>query len=85
MSHEHFLWLGKCDFVLIDGPYADGPSRYGTLPHVRDYLMPGARFCLDDALRPKEMLTGHLWAQEGIRVDGILTVGEGLLIGKIPC
>jgi len=79
---QHLDWLGQAEFVFIDGPYAEGPCRYGTLPKMRPHVKPGARFVLDDALRDKELLTGALWAQEGVRVEGILTLGNGLMVGR---
>jgi predicted O-methyltransferase YrrM len=84
MDSGHFRWLGKADFVFIDAPYADGPCRYGTLPKVRSYLAPGARFVLDDALREKELTAGALWAQEGIVVEGVHTIGQGMMVGIVP-
>jgi len=80
---RHFEWLGEADFVFVDGPYAEGPCRYGTLPAVRGRLAPGARFVMDDALREKEMFAGRLWAREGIQIDGILTLGQGVMRGSI--
>ena len=35
LDREHFAWLGKAEFVFVDGPFAEGPCRYGTLPKVR--------------------------------------------------
>ncbi len=84
LAHEHFTWLGKAEFALIDGPFADGPCRYGTLPKVRAQLAPGARFVMDDALREKELVSGALWAREGIVVQGVLTLGWGLMVGTVP-
>jgi hypothetical protein len=84
MDREHFWWLGKADFVLVDGPFSEGPCRYGTLPQVRAWLAPGARFAMDDALRRKELVAGVLWQKEGIEVQGILTLGQGLMIGVVP-
>jgi hypothetical protein len=84
LDSEHFAWLGKAEFVFVDGPFADGPCRYGTLPKVRAQLAPGARFAMDDALREKELVAGALWAQAGIAVEGVLTLGQGLLVGTVP-
>jgi predicted O-methyltransferase YrrM len=80
---EHWQWLGGAEFVFIDGPFADGPCRYQTLPAVRDHLLPYAPFAMDDALREKEIVTGVLWEQEGIKVDGVLTVGTGIMVGSV--
>jgi hypothetical protein len=76
--------LGAADLIFVDGPFADGPCRYGTLAQVRSYLAPGARLVLDDALRDKELLTAKLWAQDGVVVEGLITRGQGLMIGRIP-
>jgi len=81
---ERFAWLGKADFVFIDGPAAEGPSRYGTLTQVPSNIVAGAKFAMDDGLREEELLTGSLWAQQGIVVDGVLTRGKGLMIGNLP-
>lgn len=78
---QHFEWLGEIDFVFIDGPFAEGPCRYATLPWVRDRLAEGARFAMDDALRWKELHVADLWRREGVIMDGILTIGEGVLVG----
>jgi hypothetical protein len=83
-SRDDLAWLGKAEFILIDGPYAPGPCREGTLSQVRPHVQPGASFMMDDALREKELLTGALWAQSGISVEGILTLGEGVMIGTVP-
>jgi hypothetical protein len=83
LDRGHFNWLGKAQFVLIDGPFADGPCRYGTLPKVRAQLAPAARFVMDDALREKELAAGALWAREGIVVEGVLTLGPGLMVGRV--
>jgi hypothetical protein len=84
MKSDDWAWLGKAEFILIDGPFAPGPCREGTLSQVRSHVKPGARFMMDDALRGKELLTGALWAQSGISVEGILTLGEGIMIGSVP-
>jgi len=80
---EHLEWLGKAQFVFIDGPLADGPCRYNTLPAVRSYLAPGVRFAVDDGLREKELFVGSLWEREGIHVDGVLTIGKGIMVGRL--
>jgi hypothetical protein len=84
MDREHFTWLGKAEFVLIDGPFSEGPCRYGTLPQMRAQLVSGVRFAMDDAFREKELLVGHLWAQEGIVINGVLTLGQGVMVGVVP-
>jgi hypothetical protein len=84
VDRPHFAWLGKADFVFVDGPYADGPCRYGTIPRVRKHLAAGARFIMDDALRGKELHAGALWARENIQVEGVLTLGQGMMVGVVP-
>jgi hypothetical protein len=81
--NEYLEWLGKADFVFIDGPFADGPCRYGTLPAVRDHLAPSADFALDDGLRHKELAVGSLWERDGIRIYGVLTIGRGIMVGRV--
>jgi hypothetical protein len=83
-SSDDFSWMGKAEFVLIDGPFAPGPCREGTLSQVRPHLQSGADFMMDDALREKELFAGALWARSGIAVEGVLTIGEGIMIGHIP-
>lgn len=80
---EQFAWLGPAEFVFVDGPYAEGPCRYGTLPAARPHIQKGARFVLDDALRDKELLTGTLWAKDRMHVEGVLTIGQGLILGRL--
>ncbi len=84
MDSNHFAWLGKAELVFVDGPFAEGPCRYGTLTRVRRQLTPGARFIMDDALRGKELLAGAWWARENISVQGVLTLGQGMMLGSIP-
>lgn len=75
-------WVGKSEFVFIDGPFSDGPCRYGTLPMVRPHLARNAHFVMDDAFREKELFAGCLWEKEGFQIDGVVMVGEGLLVGR---
>ena len=84
VDRAHFAWLGKAEFVFVDGPFADGPGRYGTVPKVRPYLAPGARVIMDDALREKELAAGALWEKDGLSVDGVLTIGQGVMVGRAP-
>lgn len=77
-------WLGRAEFVWIDGPYCEGPGRYGTLHGLRKSLSPGAQFAMDDALRQKELIAGAEWVKEGIIVDGVLSLGWGIMIGRVP-
>jgi hypothetical protein len=80
---EHLEWLGRVEFVFIDGPYAEGPCRYRTLHAVRGHLAQRAYFALDDGLRQKELFVGSLWEREGIHVGGVLTIGCGIMVGSV--
>ena len=80
---NHWSWLGSAEFVFIDGPFADGPCRYATLPAVRSFLATGASFAMDDGLRSKELLVASLWEEEGVHVEGVLAVGRGILVGHV--
>jgi predicted O-methyltransferase YrrM len=74
------------DFLFVDGPAptSDPLSRFGTLPLVRKFVLPGSLFYLDDALRDKELEVGRLWSTvSDISVEGIFLVGHGLLTGQI--
>lgn len=72
------------DFVVIDGPAAEPGARFGTLPLVRHFLSPGARFFLDDALRDGELRIAQLWSRLlYMQVDGVHLIGKGLLVGKV--
>lgn len=74
---------GGADFVVVDGPAAEGGARFGTLPLARPALAPGARFYLDDALRDEELFAARMWRQlEGIEPRAIRLVGKGLLVGR---
>jgi hypothetical protein len=79
-----FAWLGKAEFVFVDGPYAKGPCRYGALPKVRPHLASGARVVLDDALRGEELRAASLWSQDGFLIEGLITLGQGIMLGKVP-
>ena len=83
IAKEYFNWLGKADFVLIDGPYSQGPARYSTLLQVLDHLAPGARFVMDDGLREKELFAASLWQKQGLHLEGVLTLGKGVVLGKV--
>jgi hypothetical protein len=39
---------------------------------------------MDDALREKELVAGAEWARDGIRVEGVVTVGWGVMVGTVP-
>jgi hypothetical protein len=84
IPYDDIRWLGEIEFVLIDGPFGKGPCRYGTVKQIGQYVKPGARFAMDDALREKELFTGYLWSQEGFFIDGIHMVGEGVMTGNFP-
>jgi hypothetical protein len=73
------------NFVLIDGPFAEPGARFGTMPLVREYLAPGTRFYLDDALRDGEIDAAILWKRllPGVSLKGILPTDKGLLVGCV--
>lgn len=74
----------KADFVVIDGPAAEAGARFGTLPLARPYLSPSAAFVLDDGLRDGEIWVAHRWATlPGVRVDGIVNIDKGLVVGQV--
>jgi predicted O-methyltransferase YrrM len=81
---DHFTWLGKADFIFIDGPAAEGPARYGTLSKLPPHVASGAAFAMDDSLREEELIAGTLWQEEGVLIDGVLTHGKGLMVGRLP-
>ena len=80
---EHWSWLGSAEFVFIDGPFAEGPCRYATVPAVREHLASNAAFAMDDGLREKEIIAGRLWERERINVRGVLAKGNGIMIGSV--
>jgi hypothetical protein len=84
ITTDDIRWLGGIEFALIDGPFGKGPCRYGTAKQLIQYVKPGARFAMDDALREKELFTGYLWSQEGFAINGIHMVGEGVMTGNFP-
>jgi hypothetical protein len=70
-------------FVVIDGP-ATETDRFGTLPLIRPYLNPNARFYLDDALRDGELDVAENWARlPYVQVNGIYLTEKGLLLGNL--
>ena len=72
------------DMLLIDGPAAEAGARFGTLPLARPYLLPSAPFVLDDGLRDGELRVARRWATlPGVRVDGVLTIDNGLVVGHL--
>lgn len=80
---EHWRWLGSAEFVFVDGPFAEGPCRYATVPAVREHLESNATFAMDDGLREKELIVGHLWERERINVRGVLAIGNGIMVGSV--
>jgi hypothetical protein len=80
---EHWRWLGSAEFVFIDGPFAEGPCRYGTVPAVREHLAHSATLAMDDGLREKELIVGHLWQKQRINIRGVLAIGNGIMIGSV--
>jgi predicted O-methyltransferase YrrM len=72
------------DFVLVDGPAADHPARFGTLPLARHWLSARAYFVLDDALRDGELQVGQMWRRlPYVSVNGFYLREKGLLVGSI--
>jgi len=59
------------DFVLCDGPPADGEriqlARYGLVPTLGDRFSDDITILLDDAARPGEQAVLDLWRREGMR------------------
>jgi hypothetical protein len=76
--------MRRADFVLIDGPAAATRMRFGTLPLARPFISGRAEFALDDGLRDGEIWIAGEWARlPGIRVNGILDIGKGLVVGQL--
>ena len=73
-----FLKGRRPSFVVIDGPFGDGPVRLATLPLVLPYLEKDAIVLLDDALRDNELMIIKAWHQLGVRVRGIRPIRSGL-------
>ncbi len=74
----------KADFALIDGPAAESGARFGTLPLARPYLSSSASFVLDDGFRDGEIWVARRWARlPGVRVDGIVNIDKGLVVGHL--
>jgi predicted O-methyltransferase YrrM len=72
------------DLVVIDGPAGPPGVRFGTLPSILGHLSAGARFVLDDAYRDGELEIARMWqALPGIRIDGVVDIDHGQLIGRI--
>jgi predicted O-methyltransferase YrrM len=72
------------DFVLVDGPAADHPARFGTLPLARRWLCPQTHFVLDDALRDGELQVAQLWSRlPYVTVKGLYLGGKGFLVGRV--
>jgi len=78
------------DFVLIDGPASCRQgrprSRFGTLPLAKRFVVDGARFVLDDAMRDAELAVVRQWRSlPYVEIDGVIPVGNGVLAGRIRC
>lgn len=65
-------------FVVIDGPFGEGPVRLATLPLVLPYLEKDAVVLLDDALRDNELMIIKAWRRLGVQVRGIRPIRSGL-------
>jgi Methyltransferase domain len=61
----------RIDFVLCDGPPADGEqvqlARYGLVPALGDRFTDGVTILLDDAARAGEQAVLGMWEREGMR------------------
>lgn len=77
-SYEGYDWYripaelpAAIDFVLCDGPPADGEqvqlARYGLVPTLGDRFADDVTILLDDAARPGEQKVLELWRGEGWR------------------
>lgn len=73
-----FLKGRRPSFVVIDGPFGEGPVRLATLPLVLPYLEKDAVVLLDDALRDNELMIIKAWRRLGVRVRGIRPIRSGL-------
>lgn len=73
-----FLKGRRPSFVVIDGPFGEGPVRLATLPLVLPYLEKDALVLLDDALRDNELMIIKAWRRLGVRVGGIRPIRSGL-------
>ncbi len=66
----------RIDFVLCDGPPADGEqirqARYGLVPALGDRFADDVTILLDDAARPGEQAVLAMWERAGMR----WTLGE---------
>jgi len=78
IDHDGYRWYRipaelpeRIDFVLCDGPPADGEqirlARYGLLPALGDRFGDGVTILLDDAARPGERAVLDMWEREGMR------------------
>ena len=74
----------RAELVLVDGPFAEPGARVATLPLVRNWIAPGARILLDDALRDGELEVGAEWAASSwLQVHGIHLVDKGVLVASV--
>jgi predicted O-methyltransferase YrrM len=74
----------RIDLAIIDGPAGAAGVRFGTLPLMQPYLADGATFVLDDALRDGELAIAASWRQLSyLRIDGLLLIEKGLLVGRV--
>lgn len=71
-------------WVVIDGPAGPEGCRAWTLPLLREFCRPNARWFLDDALRDGELRVLQEWARlPGVTVEGIFPAGKGLATGSV--
>jgi predicted O-methyltransferase YrrM len=73
-----FLGDHRPSFVVIDGPFGDGPVRMPTLPLALPFLAENAVVLLDDALRDNELMIIKAWRNLGVRVHGVRPIRAGL-------
>jgi FkbM family methyltransferase len=71
------------DLVVIDGPpQQSGASRLAVAPLMAPLLTRATPFVMHDAFRDAELEIGRRWqADPAIKVDGILAIGKGILLG----
>jgi hypothetical protein len=79
-SYDGYSWYRvpaelpqRIDFVLCDGPPADGEqtglARYGLVPTLGQRFTNGVTILLDDAARPGEQAVLELWEGAGLRSE----------------
>lgn len=78
------LTLPSADWLLVDGPFGPPGCRAKVIPTFLQWLKPGARWYLHDALRDAELAALQEWSQlPDVIVEGVVPVGKGLGAGWI--